>query len=148
MCSASGGAALSLAATSTLVGPAGLGGRDGREGWKEGMAGLGGRAGSPPAWAALLSPWGSEDLLTGVPEVVQGTLLPPCAIGRHNPSLQCPRPALNHAHDLKGVCLLEKSIWPFLTSRKSNNLYLTPDSVVWQQQHSLPASPPPTRSTE
>ena len=26
-------------------------------------------------------------------------------------------------------------------------MYLTPDSVVWQQQHSLPASPPPTRST-
>lgn len=48
MCRAGGGAALPLAATSTLEWPAGLGGRTGRKGWKEGVGRLGGRAGSPP----------------------------------------------------------------------------------------------------
>lgn len=150
MCRASRGAELPLATTSTPERPAGLGGRTGRKGWKEGVGGLRGRAGSPPEPGHPCSP--REEARTCSQGCQRWSTAPSCLhvqqAGTIHPCSALPRSALNHTHDLKGVCLLEKSIWPLLRSRKSNNLYLTRDSVVWQQQLSLPASPPPTRNTE
>lgn len=54
----------------------------------------------------------------GAQRRVQGTLLPLHAKSRHKQFLKCPRQVLRQAHVLKGLCIFEKSVWPFSQAGK------------------------------
>lgn len=76
---------------------------------------------TPPCqpWAVLLSPQEPRTAThRGAQRWVQGTLLPLHAKSRHKQFLKCPRQVLRQAHVLKGLCIFEKSVWPFSQAGK------------------------------
>lgn len=76
---------------------------------------------APPCqpWAVLLSPREPRTAThRGAQRRVQGTLLPLHAKSRHKQFLKCPRQVLRQAHVLKGLCISEKSVWPFSQAGK------------------------------